>query len=92
MTCPTCGGPFQEDGIWFSHANDCADALAEEQAGCCEKCGGLMCPHDICINNWCNRDSECLDCYHQKQAEFDAEAEAQYWSHPGWKEVFGEDQ
>lgn len=61
----------------------------EESNRLCSQCGAKLCPHDICFDNWCGHDYPCCLCSEQREREREAAANAEFYSHPGWKEVFG---
>lgn len=46
----------------------------------CPVCGGPICEHQVCINNWCQHDHQCLDCLDQRNLEQDAEDNFRYYS------------
>lgn len=57
----------------------CFDGVVAE-VGDCGQCGGEICPHGICADNWCGHDEACAECRKRKNLEQDAEAEAQLYA------------
>jgi hypothetical protein len=49
-----------------------------EEVDSCPTCGGDLCKHGICSDNYCGHDDPCPDCARRKNLEADAEAEARF--------------
>jgi hypothetical protein len=46
----------------------------------CDACGGDLCPHGICRDNWCGRDLPCQECSDRRRLEQEAEANFNYYN------------
>lgn len=45
----------------------------------CDVCGGDLCPHGICRDNWCGHESHCQECADRDELEKEADANAEYY-------------
>jgi hypothetical protein len=74
-------------GTFWTRKNE--TSLRREEMENCEQCGEEVCKHGECF---CE-DSHigCHECWKERRMEIEAEIEAAFYAHPGWKKVFEED-